>query len=158
MSIPPRLRTISLLVVALGAGAYIFCPVILLYPYDAWRLARLTKRLKNSDRVVVTCPYQHDTRASVELGKGDSRKLVEALASSASIRPPLFAMYPADWSIRATFFSSTNVVGFVDTCANAFLIPGSESPFEDGTEVLFSVLQPAARALATRTDEKVAEH
>jgi hypothetical protein len=153
MSIPPKLRKVFLLIVVLGAGAYVFFPVILLYPYDAWRLARLTNRLKNSDRVVVTSPYEHDRRASVELGKGDARKLVEALASARSIRPPLVAMYPAMWSIRATFFSGTNVVGSVDTCGNAFLIPGSESPFDDGTEVLFSVLQPAARAL----DEKIAE-
>ena len=147
MSITPRLRNICLVVGVVIVGGYVFCPGILLYPYDAWRLARFASRVGHSDRVVVTCPYEHDRRVSVELGKLDGGKVIAALASATSIRSSLLSMYPAEWSIRAAFFSGTNMVGFIDTCGNAFLIPGSESPFDDGTGALFAVLQPAARAL-----------
>jgi hypothetical protein len=142
MSITPRLRNICLVVGVVVIGGYIFCPGILLYPYDAWRLARFASRVKNSDRMVVICGS-----ASTEIGEGDTKRVIRALASAASIRPPLFAMIPAAWSIKASFMRGTNVLGDIDTCVDAFRLQGSGAPFEDRTGVLFPVaLEPAAKA------------
>ena len=141
MSIAPRLRSICLLVVVLAGGAYVFCPGILFYGYDSWRLARFTNRLRNSDRVVVACGS-----GTAEAGTDDTRKVIRAIASAASVRPPLFTTIPAMWDTRATFLSGTNVLGYIDLCGNGFLVQGSGAPFEDGNAVLWSLLGPAAHA------------
>ena len=142
MSITPTLRNICLLVGVVVVGVYIFCPGILLYPYDCWRLARFASRVNGSDRMLVI-----RGSASTEIGEGDTKRVIRALASAASIRPPVFAMIPAEWSIKASFMRGTNVMGDIDTCGNAFRLQGSGAPFEDGTGVLYPVaLEPAARA------------
>ena len=142
MSITPRLRSLSLLVGVVVVGAFVFCPAILLYPYDAWRLARFVGRVKSSDHMLVVCGS-----ASTQIGEDDTKKAIRALESAASMRPPLFAMIPAIWNIRASFMRGTNVLGDIDSCGNAFRLHASGAPFEDGTGVLYPVaLEPAARA------------
>jgi hypothetical protein len=136
--------------VTLAIGVFwIVClpvPSFLFAPYDASRLAWFAHRIAGTDHIVGT---RWMSSVSVTITGDDAKKVVAAISSAGSGRPPCWGMEWANsYGIKAKFYRGTKVLGeIVMDGGGLFLIHHHQPPFLDGTGLLHDLLcQPVIEA------------
>ena len=143
-------------VLVIGVLWIVFLPVPRAFfaPYDAACRASFAHRIADADRVVGT--YARSS-VSLTLTGDDARKVVRAISSASSDRPPWGMATSCMFMCRVTFFRGTNVLDDIEVCSSLFLIRrppflvgGYEHrlpPFRDDTGLLDSlVYTPVSKA------------
>jgi hypothetical protein len=112
--------------------------------YDAARLASFAHQIADTDRIVGTF---RDSKVSPTITGDDVQKVVGAVASASSHRPPS-GTWQMIYDVKAVFYKGTNVLGDIEIGEGIFLIDGSEEiPFQDSTGLLKDlVMIPAYKA------------
>jgi len=131
---------VALLLVIVFVGHTISAKMAL-RKYDATRLASFAHRIADADRIVGTF---RDSNISPIITGNDVQKVVRAVASASSHRPPEEWLY----SIKAVFCKGTNELGYIEISEGLFLIDGrNDPPFQDDTGVLKDlIIIPAYKA------------
>lgn len=120
--------------------------------YDATRLDVFVHRITGADRIVGI--FMHSS-GSVTIAGDDVQKVVQAVASSSSARPPAGTAWTCLYDVKAMFFKGTNLLGDVELCGPMFLYDGSEPPFRDYTGVLDALVNaPISKAREKEYDAK----
>jgi hypothetical protein len=88
-------------------------------PYDAVCRASFAHRIADTDRVVGTFSR---SPVSVTLTGDDARKVVRAVSSASSDRPPWGMETSCSFMCRVKFFRGTNVLDDIEVCSSLFLI------------------------------------
>jgi hypothetical protein len=147
MSDKPKLRLAFLLPLLIIVGLCVGVPLIrfVLREYDTTRLAKFAHRIADTDRIVGT--YARSS-VSLTLTGDDARKVVRAVSSAKSDRPPFGMKSSCSFFGKATFFRGTNVLDHIEMCGSLFLIHYSEPPFRDDTGLLDTLVNtPLVKAL-----------
>jgi hypothetical protein len=133
---------------------FIVLAVLLAMPtlklYDFFRLARFAHQIAQTDRIVTT-----RVRSSVSLTiTGEAaRKVVRAVSSAASHRPPFGMATSCSFMEKATFYRGTNVLGDIEICSSLFLIRGAQPPFIENSGVLNATVCKPVRAAYNKEEE-----
>lgn len=144
MSARPKLRLIFLLPILVVLAVVFLKPGLRLY--DSLRLAQFSHRIAHADRIVGTYA---ERQVNVTLTGEDVRKVVAAVSSASSARPPFGSDWACSYMAKATFFRGTNTLGDVLMCSGLFLLRSSQPPFRDESGLLkilvYTPIQDALR-------------
>jgi hypothetical protein len=150
MSAKPKFRLIFLLPVLVVLVVVLAKPTLGLY--DSLRLARFAHRIADTDRIVTTFAR---SSVSLTITGDDAKKVVRAVSSASSDRPPFGMASSCSFMARATFFRGTNVLDDIEICSSLFLIHETEPPFRDDSKLLdTAVYQPIAAAFEKEQEAK----
>jgi hypothetical protein len=106
--------------------------------YDSLRLAWFARRIAGADRIVAT---NWEASVSMTITGDDAKKVVRAISSAGSGRPPLGMDWANIYGVNARFYRGTEVLGEIEMDGGGlFLIHYHEPPFRDDTGVLLRVL------------------
>ena len=101
--------------------------------HDAAHLATFARRIAAADHIVGTFK---DSKVSLTITSNDVQKVVQAVASASSHRPPS-GTWQMIYDVKAVFFKGTNVLGNIEIGEGLFLIDGNEEiPFQDNAGLL----------------------
>ena len=108
MSVKLKLRVAFLLILLIIVGLCASVPLI-----DAARLAAFAHRIATTDHVVASkwTLYPSRKEMSLSLTGEDAKRVVQAVSSASSGRPPFGTAWANIYSVTATFFKDTNVLG-----------------------------------------------
>jgi hypothetical protein len=107
--------------------------------YDNWRLARFTDRITVADHIVAThlLSGRHDRASfSVTLTGSDVGRVVEAVSSARTARPPWGLDYAASYGVLVTFLRGTEPLGNIGIGGSLFILERNGVPFRDDSGVL----------------------
>lgn len=142
---------VLLLVVGLCFGSLYFKKSAF-QQYDATRLDRFVHRIAGADRIVGMFSGRS---VRVTIAGDNVEKVVRAVRSSISHRPPDGTEWKCYYGINARFFNGTNVLGNMLLCSSAFLADGKEPPFQDLSGTLLALAdKPLSEALEKEYETK----
>jgi hypothetical protein len=120
-------------------------PIFIFVPFDSARLAAFRHRIADADRVVGT---HASSAVSVTLTGDDAVRLIRAVSSASSHRPPYGMASSCSFLGKATFFKGTNILDHIEICSSLFLIHYNEPPFQDDSGLLDTlVYTPVVQAM-----------
>jgi hypothetical protein len=108
MSVNFKLRVAFLLILLIIVGLCASVPLI-----DTARLAAFAHRIATTDHVVASkwTLYPSRKMMSLSLTGEDAKRVVQAVSSASSGRPPFGSAWANMYLVTATFFRGTNVLG-----------------------------------------------
>ena len=101
--------------------------------YDDARLAAFAHQINSADHIVAT--YSFGSVNLTTTGE-DAKRVIRAVSSSTSARPPSGTKYKCEYNVKAAFLRGTNVLGDIEICSDFFLIHHNQPPFRDDTGLL----------------------
>ena len=143
MSTRPKIRALwSWVILALLATLLIKFTV-----YDSLRLAWFVHRIAGADRIVAT---NWVGSVSVTVTGDDTKKVVQAISSAGSGRPPFGTDWRNVYNVNAKFYRGPKVLGEIEMDGGGlFLIHYHRPPFRESTgllhDLLYKPLSEAAR-------------
>ena|ERR1035438_3138867 len=138
--------TFVVVVLVISVLWFLFLPVprFVFEPYDSARRAMFAHRIADTDRIVATYA---GSSVSLTVTGDDAKKVVQAVSSATSDRPPFGMANACSFMAKATFFKGTNILDHIEICSSLFLIHYSEPPFQDDSGLLDTVVcSPVSRA------------
>jgi hypothetical protein len=112
-SIRPVLYLVVFISILAAMG--LFAPVVrpIQEKMDGRCLAKFARKIAATDHVVATrwTPYPSRKEMSLSLTGEDVKRVVQAVSSASSGRPPFGTAWANIYSVTATFFKDTNVLG-----------------------------------------------
>jgi hypothetical protein len=114
MSAKPKIRAIFLLPVLVVLAIVLEKPILSLY--DNLRLAKFAHTIATTDHVVASewTHYPSRKQMSLSLTGEDARRVVQAVTSASSGRPPIGTAWKNMYLVTTTFFKGTNVLGEIE--------------------------------------------
>jgi hypothetical protein len=113
MSAKPKIRAIFLLPVLVLLAVVLAKPTLSLY--DTLRLERFAHAIATTDHVVASEWTNHSHKQlSVSLSGEDARRVVQAVTTASSGRPPFGTAWMNMYLVTATFLNGTNVLGEIE--------------------------------------------
>jgi hypothetical protein len=110
--------------------------------HDSTRLASFVHQIEGADRIVGTF---RDSKIGVTLTGDDVQKLVRAVASASSHRPPTGTSWQMIYDVNAVFYKGTNTLGDIEIGQKFFLLNDSgDIPFEDKSGTLKDLIMVPA--------------
>jgi hypothetical protein len=115
--------------------------------YDALRLAWFAHRIAESDRIVAT---NWLSAVSLTITGDETKKVVRAISSAGSGRPPFGTDWANIYDVNAKFCRGTKVLGEIEMDGGGlFLIYYHRPPFRESTgllhELVYKPISDAAR-------------
>jgi hypothetical protein len=106
--------------------------------YDSLRLAWFAHRIAGADRIVAT---NWEASVSLTITGDDAKKVIQAISSAGSGRPPFGMDWANIYGVNARFYRGAEALGEIEMDGDGlFLIHYHEPPFRDGTGVLRGVV------------------
>lgn len=105
--------------------------------YDAARLSRFADRIGYADHIVAT---NYGSSISLTLTGDSAAKIVGAVSSAMTARMPN-KVFKAKYSVTATFYKGTNVLGDIKISESLFLLNWNSPPFFDDSELLKTMVE-----------------
>ena len=106
--------------------------------YDSLRLTWFAHRIAGADRIVAT---NWAASVSVTITGDDATKVVRAISTAGSGRPPLGMDWANIYDVKARFYRGAEALGEVEMDGDGlFLIHYHKPPFRDSTGVLRGVV------------------
>ena len=106
--------------------------------YDSLRLAWFAHRIAGADRIVATNWLES---VSMTLTGDDTKKIVQAISSAGSGRPPFGTDWANIYSVNARFYRGTKVMGEIERDgAGLFLIHYHKPPFRERSGLLHDLI------------------
>lgn len=120
--------------------------------FDGVRLEQFAHRIADTDHIVAT--YSQSS-VSLTVTGDNAKKVVRAVSSAKSDRPPLGHSNICRLMAKATFFKGTNVLDNIEMCSSLFLISHGKCPYRDDTGLLKAVVfTPIVKASEESWDKK----
>jgi hypothetical protein len=141
MSTRPKMRVVWTWVTLVILAAFIIKFTV----YDTLRLAWFSHRIAGTDRIVAT---NWVNSVSMTITGDDTKKVVRAISSAGSGRPPLGTDWANVYDVNVAFYRGTTVLGKIEMDGGGlFLIHYHRPPFREGTRLLHDlVYKPLSEA------------
>jgi hypothetical protein len=146
--IAPNVFILAILVLLV---ALVGIPRFLFAPYDSLRLSWFSHRIAGTDRIVAT---NWVNSVSLTLTGDDARKVVRAISSAGSGRPPSGMDWANMYTVNAKLYRGTRLLGEIEMDGGGlFLIHYHKPPFQEGAGLLHDLIYKPLSEAAHKAEE-----
>jgi len=126
--------------------------IVKLTVYDTLRLAWFAHRIAGADHIVAT---NWVASVSVTITGDDTKKVVQAISSAGSGRPPFGMDWANIYDVNTKFYRGAKVLGEIEMDGGGlFLIHYHEPPFRENTGVLHDLVYKPVSEAARKAEER----